>query len=198
MDTFGKKLYSQIYEDKDNLKFNEEGQHPLFDIDKRNRILIIGQAPGIKAMEKGRCWDDQSGKRLREWLGVTEDIFYNSGLIGIAPMDFYFPGHGKSGDLPPRKTFADKWHSLIIKYCTDVKLIILIGKYAQEYYLKDSIKLSLTRTVETYKEYLPKYFPIVHPSPRNQIWIKKNPWYQEKVLPDLKEEVSKVLKYKEK
>ena len=197
MDTFGKKLYSQIYEDKDNLKFNEEGQHPLFDIDKRNRILIIGQAPGIKAMEKGRCWDDQSGKRLREWLGVTEDIFYNSGLIGIAPMDFYFPGHGKSGDLPPRKTFADKWNSLI-KHCKDVKLIILIGKYAQEYYLKDSIKLSLTRTVETYKEYLPKYFPIVHPSPRNQIWIKKNPWYQEKVLPDLKEEVSKVLKYKEK
>ena len=158
MDTFGKKLYSQIYEDKDNLKFNEEGQYPLFDIDKRNRILIIG----------------------------------------IAPMDFYFPGHGKSGDLPPRKTFADKWHSLIIKYCKDVKLIILIGKYAQEYYLKDSRKLSLTRTVEAYKEYLPKYFPIVHPSPRNQIWIKKNPWYQEKVLPDLKEEVSKVLKYKEK
>ena len=113
-------------------------------------------------------------------------------------MDFYFPGHGKSGDLPPRKAFADKWHSLIIKYCTDVKLIILIGKYAQEYYLKDSRKLNLTRTVEAYKEYLPKYFPIVHPSPRNQIWIKKNPWYQEKVLPDLKEEVSKVLKYKEK
>ena len=149
-------------------------------------------------MEKGRCWDDQSGKRLREWLGVTEDIFYNSGLIGIAPMDFYFPGHGKSGDLPPRKTFADKWHSLIIKHCTDVKLIILIGKYAQEYYLKDSRKLSLTRTVEAYKEYLPKYFPIVHPSPRNQIWMKKNPWYKEKVLPNLKEEVAKVLKYKEK
>lgn len=187
MDTFGKKLYSQIYEDKDNLKFNEDGQHPLFDIDKRNRILIIGQAPGIKAMEKGRCWDDQSGKRLREWLDVTEDIFYNSGLIGIAPRD-----------LPPRKTFADKWHSLIIKHCTDVKLIILIGKYAQEYYLKDSRKLSLTRTVEAYKEYLPKYFPIVHPSPRNQIWMKKNPWYQEKVLPNLKEEVAKVLKYKEK
>ena len=164
MDTFCKKLYSQIYEDKENLKFKEEGQHPLFDIDKRNRILIIGQAPGIKAMEKGRCWDDQSGKRLREWLGVTEDIFYNSGLIGIAPMDFYFPGHGKSGDLPPRKTFADKWHSLIIKHCTDVKLIILICKYAQEYYLKDSRKLSLTRTVRLIKNIYQNIFQLfIHP-----------------------------------
>lgn len=90
MDTFGKKLYSQIYEDKDNLKFNEEGQHPLFDIDKRNRILIIGQAPGIKAMEKGRCWDDQSGKRLREWLGVTEIFFIIQDLSVLHQWIFIF------------------------------------------------------------------------------------------------------------
>ena len=134
------------------------------------------------------------GKALLDYsLEKAKEVGYGAVLFE-GDNGFY----GKSRDLPSRKAFADKWLSLIIKHCTDVELIILIGKYAQEYYLKDSRKLSLTRTVEAYKEYLPKYFPIVHPSPRNQIWMKKNPWYQEKVLPDLKEEVSKVLKYKEK
>jgi len=193
MDTFGKKLYSQIYEDKDNLKFNEEGQYPLFDIDKRNRILIIGQAPGIKAMEKGRCWDDQSGKRLREWLGVTEDIFYNSGLIGIAPMDFYFPGHGKSGDLPPRKNFAKKWHDKVLELMPNLELIILVGKYAQDYYLGNEKQQNLTETVFNYKQYLPRFFPIVHPSPLNFRWHNKNPWFIEEVVPELQRRVKEIL-----
>ena len=193
MDTFCKKLYSQIYEDKDNLKFNEEGQHPLFDIDKRNRILIIGQAPGIKAMEKGRCWDDQSGKRLREWLGVTEDIFYNSGLIGIAPMDFYFPGKGKTGDLSPRKFIAEEYHEKLLALMPNVKLIILIGEYAIKYYLKDTKKENLTETVRCFQEYLPKYFPIVHPSPLNFRWQAKNPWFLEDVVPALREKISEIL-----
>ena len=109
-------------------------------------------------------------------------------------MDFYYPGKGKSGDLPPRKDFGDKWHNKILELLPNVELFILIGKYAQEFYLKGRTKKNLTETVHSYKEYLPKFFPIVHPSPLNIAWLKKNPWFEKEVVPTLKEIVTKIMK----
>lgn len=193
MNNFIKELKKEIMYDEQNLEFTKQGQKPLFDIYANSRILVIGQAPGIKAMESGRCWNDQSGKNLRNWMGIDEDIFYNSGLIGIVPMDFYYPGKGKSGDLPPRKGFAQKWHGKILEHYKNIKLIILVGSYSQNYYLGKDKKKTLTQTVKSYKEYLPTYFPIVHPSPRNIIWQIKNPWFESEVVPALKEEVRRIL-----
>lgn len=193
MDNFIEELKKEIMSDEQNLKFTKQGQKPLFDIYANSRILVVGQAPGIKAMESGKCWNDQSGKNLRNWMGINEDVFYNSGLIGIVPMDFYYPGKGKSGDLPPRKGFAQKWHTKILEHYDNIKLIILVGSYSQNYYLKKNKKKTLTETVKNYKDYLPTYFPVVHPSPRNIIWQIKNPWFEAKVVPALRAEVKKIL-----
>jgi len=169
------KITEEIRKDPENKEFEEAGQRPLFSAPAESRILIVGQAPGAKAMEKGIYWDDRSGDRLREFMGVDRDFFYNSGKLAIVPMDFYFPGTGKSGDLPPRKGFAEKWHERILSLCPDIRLAILIGNYAQKYYLGDRVKQNLTETVKSYEEYLPEYFPLVHPSPRNQIWVNYPP-----------------------
>ena len=193
MDNFIEELKKEIMSDEQNLEFTKEGQKPLFYIEENSRILIVGQAPGVKAMERGKCWDDQSGKRLRDWMGIDEDVFYNSGLIGIVPMDFYYPGKGKSGDLPPRKGFAKKWHERILSHYKNISLSILVGSYAQNYYLAGSKKKTLTETVAAYKEYLPSFFPIVHPSPRNIIRQAKNPWFEKEVVPALKKEVAKII-----
>ena len=109
--------------------------------------------------------------------GIDYDTFYHSGYFAAIPMDFYFPGHGKSGDLPPRKGFAEKWHQQILELLPDLELTILIGQYAQKYYLHQKGTVKLTDTVKHYQDYLPEYFPLVHPSPRNQIWLAKNPWF---------------------
>ena len=194
MDKFIEEIKKEIMLDEQNLIFTKEGQKPLFHIYPNSRILVIGQAPGIKAMKSRICWTDQSGKRLRSWMDIDEDIFYNSGLIGIMPMDFYYPGKGKSGDLPPRKGFAQKWHEKILSHYNNIKLKILVGSYAQNYYLEKFKKKTLTETVAAYKEYLPNYFPVVHPSPRNIMWQLKNPWFEEEVVPQLKKEVKKLLK----
>jgi len=185
-------ITKEIRRDPMNAVFEAEGQKPLFSAPEESRILIIGQAPGAKAMEKGVYWDDQSGDRLRDFMGVDRDFFYNSHKLAIVPMDFYFRGKGKSGDLPPRMEFAKKWHQRIISLCPEIRLTILIGSYAQKYYL--NTEDNLTETVKHYKDYLPQYFPIVHPSPRNQIWMKKNPWFAEEVLPGLKDEVRNAVK----
>jgi uracil DNA glycosylase len=193
MDNFIEELKKEIMSDEQNLEFTKQGQKPLFDIYANSRILVVGQAPGIKAMESGKCWNDQSGKNLRNWMGINEDVFYNSGLIGIVPMDFYYPGKGKSGDLPPRKGFAQKWHTKILEHYDNIKLILLVGSYSQNYYLKKNKKKTLTETVKNYEDYLPTYFPVVHPSPRNIIWQIKNPWFEAKVVPALRSEVKKIL-----
>ena len=138
-------------------------------------------------------WKDKSGDKLRLWMGVDEKTFYSSNLLAIIPMDFYYPGKGKSGDLPPRKDFGEKWHNKILELLPNVELFILIGKYAQGFYLKGKLKDNLTNTVHAYKEYLPKFFPIVHPSPLNIRWLKKNPWFEEEVVPKLKEMVTKIM-----
>ena len=187
-------LKKDIMLDVDNKVYSDKGIEPLFSAPRTAKILIIGQAPGIKAQESRIFFNDKSGVKLREWMGIDNELFYNSGLIGVVPMDFYYPGKGKSGDLPPRKNFAHKWHPRVLELMPDIKLIILVGKYAQDYYLKDKKEKNLTGTVKNYKKYLPKYFPIVHPSPLNFRWQAKNPWFLEEVVPVLKKMVEEYCK----
>ena len=186
-------LKKEIMSDSDNKKYTDEGIEPLFSAPSTAKILIIGQAPGIKAQESRIFFNDKSGVKLREWMGIDDDIFYKSGLIGVVPMDFYYPGKGKSGDLPPRKNFAPKWHEKVLELMPNIELIILVGKYAQDYYLHKNKKSNLTVTVLHYEEYGPLYFPIVHPSPLNFRWQNKNPWFLENVVPKLKIRVSEIL-----
>ena len=193
MDKKFEQLKKDIMLDVDNKVYWDKGIEPLFSAPRTAKILIIGQAPGLKAQESKIFFNDKSGVKLREWMGIDNEIFYNSGLIGVVPMDFYYPGKGKSGDLPPRKDFGDKWHNKILELLPNVELFILIGKYAQGFYLKGKLKDNLTDTVKAYKEYLPKFFPIVHPSPLNIRWLKKNPWFEEEVVPTLKEMVKKIM-----
>ena len=187
-------LKEQIMQDEENQFYTKQGIEPLFWIPETAKILIIGQAPGLKAQESRKFFWDKSGDRLREWLGVDESLFYDSGLFAVVPMDFYYPGKGKSGDKPPRKGFAPKWHPLVLPLLKQVECILLVGSYAQNYYLKDTKKENLTETVRSFREYLPKYFPIVHPSPLNIRWMKKNPWFEEEVLPELKMIVNNFIK----
>ena len=182
-----------IIADPQNKAFTEQGINPLFAAPKNARINIVGQAPGLKTQQAGLYWKDKSGDRLREWLGVDEETFYQSGYFAVLPMDFYFPGHGKSGDLPPRKGFAEKWHQPILELLPDIELTILIGQYAQKYYLHQKGTVKLTETVQHYQDYLPDFFPLVHPSPRNQIWMAKNPWFEAEVVPELQVLVQKII-----
>ena len=194
MDREFEQLKKDIMLDVDNKVYSDKGIEPLFSAPRTAKILIIGQAPGIKAQESRIFFNDKSGVKLREWMGIDNELFYNSGLIGVVPMDFYYPRKGKSGDLPPRKNFAHKWHPRVLELMPDIKLIILVGKYAQDYYLKDKKEKNLTGTVKNYKKYLPKYFPIVHPSPLNFRWQAKNPWFLEEVVPVLKKMVEEYCK----
>ncbi|WP_369999334.1 uracil-DNA glycosylase family protein [Winogradskyella sp.] len=167
------------------------GPRPIATAHPNSKIVIIGQAPGTKVHESGIPWDDQSGKKLREWLNVTNEQFYNTENFAIIPMGFCYPGKGKTGDLPPRPECAPQWHEPLLEKMSKVELIILIGTYAQNYYLKD--KKNLTERVGDYKSYLPKYFPIPHPSPTNRFWRAKNPWFEEMVVPELRDKVKSIL-----
>ena len=188
-----KAIAEEIRKDPENASFTKRGIDPLFFAGPECRIMIVGQAPGRVAEESGIVWNDRSGDRLREWMGIDRDTFYNSGKLAIVPMDFYFPGTGKSGDLPPRKDFADKWHPRLLELMPDLKLTILVGSYATTRYLQLKSSASLTQVVKDYRDYLPEFFPLVHPSPRNQIWMKKNPWFATDVLPVLQELVSSLV-----
>ena len=159
---------------------------PVVSFSLKSKIIIIGQAPGSKVHESGIPWDDSSGVRLREWLGVKKEQFYNINLFGIVPMGFCYPGKGKSGDLPPRPECATQWMELVLKNLKERKIILLIGQYSQEYFLKDRRKENLTKTVQSFEKYLPQYFVLPHPSPRNNIWMEKNKWFEKKVIPKLK------------
>ena len=148
--------------------------------------MIIGQAPGRVVHASGITWDDKSGDNLRSWLGVTKEQFYNPDIFGIMPMGFCYPGTGKSGDLAPRSECAPLWHHQLIDKMPTIKLNLLIGNYAQKYYLQKSYQKNLTTTVQNFEAYLPQNLPLPHPSPRNNIWMKKNPWFKEDILPILK------------
>ena len=171
----------------------EFGVNPIIAASPQSKIIVIGQAPGRKVHQTGIPWNDKSGDRLREWMGIDKSIFYNPDKIALIPMGFCYPGKGKSGDLPPRPECAPLWHEKLLKMMPNAKLILLIGQYAQNYYLGDKAKNTLTETVYHFKDYLPKYFPLPHPSPRNNIWQAKNKWYGKKVLPELKKEVAGIL-----
>jgi uracil-DNA glycosylase family 4 len=156
------------------------------------KIVIIGQAPGTKVHASGIPWDDASGKRLHEWMGITSEIFYDESKIAIVPMGFCYPGQGKSGDLPPRHECAPLWHERVFKLLQNVKLTILIGQYAQQRYLGEKRRENLTETVRHWRDYSESgYLPLVHPSPRNGIWLRRNAWFEQDVVPYLKKQIEK-------
>ena len=188
-----KKLLQQIKDCKECKKHLPLGPNPVVAASPQSRIIVIGQAPGRIVHETGIPWNDKSGDNLRTWLGVEKEAFYNTGLFALMPMGFCFPGTGKSGDLPPRPECAPLWHGQLLQRMPHVKLILLIGSYAQDYYLGDRMKESLTDTVRHFKTYLPKYFPLPHPSPRNNIWQAKNDWFKSEVLPALKRKTDGIL-----
>jgi len=167
---------------------------PVLSANSKSKIVIIGQAPGIKVHKSGIPWDDRSGDLLRNWLGIEKEAFYDADKIAIIPMGFCYPGKGKSGDLPPRPECAPLWHQSLLRQMTDQKLTLLIGQYSQRYYLDGTRKRNLTETVNSFQEYLPVYFPLPHPSPRNRFWLQKNPWFQTDLLPVLQNMVSDILK----
>lgn len=155
---------------------------PIIQASNTSKIVIIGQAPGQKVQDTGIPWDDASGKNLRAWLDVSEEVFYDEASFALIPMGFCFPGTGKSGDLPPRPECAPLWHQQLLEAMPEVKLTLLLGQYAQKYYLKNLKKRTLTETVKNYHTYLPEYLPLPHPSPRNNIWQKKNRWFKDDVI----------------
>ncbi len=165
---------------------------PIVNFSPRSKIIIIGQAPGLKVQKSGIPWDDASGERLRLWMGVNAQDFYDVEKFGIVPMGFCYPGKGKNGDLPPRAECAETFMKRILEELKSRELILLIGQYAQGYFL-ESRKETLTERVKNYEQFLPKFFVLPHPSPRNNIWLKKNPWFQNKNLRDLKRIVREIL-----
>lgn len=169
------------------------GANPVLAASSKSKIIIIGQAPGRVVHQTNIPWNDKSGDNLRKWLGVEKDFFYNKDLFALMPMGFCYPGTGKSGDLPPRTECAPLWHQKLLNEMPHTKLILLIGQYAQNYYLENKAKDTLTETVQQFENYLPKYFALPHPSPRNNIWLKKNEWFTKDVLPELQKKIAEIL-----
>ena len=185
-------IINKIKQDGRNIEYTKRNIPPILQVSKSAKILIIGQAPGKKVEESLIPFNDKSGETLISWMGIDKDIFY-SNKIAILPMDFYYPGKGKTGDLPPRKFIAEEYHKPILDELGNIELTILVGKYSMDYYLKGRKKKNLTETVRCFDEYLPKYFPIVHPSPLNFRWQAKNPWFLKDVVPVLKKNVCEIL-----
>lgn len=185
-------IINKIKQDERNIEYKKRNIPPILQVSKSAKILIIGQAPGKKVEESLIPFNDKSGETLISWMGIDKDIFY-SNKIAILPMDFYYPGKAKTGDLPPRKFIAEEYHKPILDELGNIELTILVGKYSTDYYLKGRKKKNLTETVRCFDEYLPKYFPIVHPSPLNFRWQAKNPWFLKDVVPVLKKNVCEIL-----
>lgn len=153
------------------------------------RLLIVGQAPGQRVHETGIPWNDPSGDNLRSWLAMSREEFYDIRHIALIPTAFCYPGKGKHGDLPPRPECAPLWHPRLLAALPDIRLILLVGSHAQAYYLRDRRKPTLAQTVKAWHEYLPRYFPLPHPSPRNRLWLKRHPWFETEVLPALRSHI---------
>ncbi len=154
------------------------------------RVLIVGQAPGIRVHRSGIPWNDPSGDRLRDWLSLPREQFYNDPAIAIMPMGFCYPGTGKSGDLPPRKECAAEWHGPLLELMPEIELTLVIGQYAQRHCLAGQAKAGVTETVRDWERFLPEHFPLPHPSPRNNLWLRKNPWFEEEAIPALRQRVA--------
>ena len=170
------------------------GPRPVFLVGLQARLLIVGQAPGRRVHETGIPWNDPSGDNLRAWLGLERADFYDTARIAILPAGLCFPGSGERGDLPPRPECTPTWHPRFRAALPRIRLTLLVGRYAQAYYLEKRRKKTLSATVQAYRDYLPEFFPLPHPSPRNRLWLKLNPWFERGVLPALRRHVGALLK----
>ena len=171
------------------------GPRPVLRVRPTARLLIIGQAPGTKVHESGVPWNDRSGDVLRGWLDMGREDFYDESRIAIVPMGFCYPGRDpRGGDNPPRPECAPRWHEALLAQLPELKLTLLVGQYAQAHYLKDRRGATLTETVRRFRDYLPGYFPLPHPSWRNTAWRKRQPWFDSDVVPELRRRVKAVLR----
>lgn len=166
---------------------------PIVQLGHQASVLIAGQAPGSRVQESGVPFDDPSGDRLRLWMGITAETFYNAHQIAILPMGFCYPGHGPSGVLPPRQECAPAWRQQVLNAMPNIRLILAIGNYAIRWHLAGTQKCNLTETVRAWAQYAPNILPLPHPSPRNNIWLRKNPWFEQEVLPTLRSSVRNAL-----
>jgi len=166
------------------------GPRPVLRASRIARLLIAGQAPGTRVHASGIPWNDASGERLRRWLGLDAATFYDESRVAIVSMGFCYPGRGASGDLPPRPECRRTWHPQLIPLLPDVKLTLAIGQYAQAYFLGERRRKTLTETVQAWRDYLPDILPLPHPSPRNTGWLERNPWFEEALLPELRQRVA--------
>jgi uracil-DNA glycosylase len=168
------------------------GPRPIVQLDPAAQILIVGQAPGRKVHQSGIPFNDASGDRLRNWMGIDSEVFYNPQSVALLPMGFCFPGSGPSGDLPPRPECARKWRQRVLDQLGNVTLTLVIGQHAQRYHLPASAA-TVTEVVAAWRDHWPAVVPLPHPSPRNNMWIRKNPWFEEDLVPALRELVHGVL-----
>lgn len=169
------------------------GANPVFRADPGAVILVAGQAPGRRVHETGIPFNDPSGDRLRSWMGLEREQFYDLSRVAILPMGFCYPGTGKSGDLPPRPECARQWREQLLARLPDIRLVLAIGQYAQAWHLGPARKASLTETVRHWRDYWPALLPLPHPSPRNNRWLSRNPWFEQEVIPVLRQRVGELL-----
>ena len=170
------------------------GPRPVLRARASARLLIVGQAPGTRVHETGVPWNDRSGDRLRHWLDLGRDAFYDEARIAIAPMGFCYPGRDpRGGDKPPRPECAPLWHPPLRAALPGIELTLLVGSYAQRYYLGKEGKASMTETVRAWRDYLPGYLPLPHPSWRNTAWLRKNPWFEADLVPALRQRVAALM-----
>jgi len=170
------------------------GPRPILQASAASKILIVGQAPGRITHEKGVPFDDPSGVRLRHWMGVSEEVFYDPAKLAILPMGFCFPGTGKSGDLPPRTECAELWRLPLLDRLVNIELTLIIGQYAIGWHINDGQKMTLTARASQWKDDMPSKLVMPHPSPRNNRWLKRNPWFETDVVPVLRQRVSEILR----
>jgi uracil-DNA glycosylase len=170
------------------------GSRPVLRLASTARLLIVSQAPGSKVHRTGIAWNDASGDRLRDWAELDRSVFYDEARVAILPMGFCYPGAGENGgDKPPRPECAPLWHERLLEHLPDLQLTLLVGQYAHRHYLGAGRKGSLTETVRAFSEYGPQFFPLPHPSWRSQIWMRKHPWFEEAVIPELRKAVRKLI-----
>lgn len=169
------------------------GPRPVLRAASTARLLIVGQAPGTRVHATGIPWNDPSGDRLRDWLDLDRDAFYDESRVAIVPTGLCYPGRGRSGDLPPRPECAPLWHPRLRVLLPGIRLTLLVGQYAQAYYLGERRKDTLTETVHAWRQYLPEFLPTPHPSPRNTRWLRVNPWFERETLPELRSRVRALL-----
>lgn len=173
-------------------KYLPHGVRPVLQISPQAKILIVGQAPGRKVHESGVPFDDASGNRLREWMGINSQVFYDDSQVAILPMGFCYPGTGKSGDLPPRPECELAWRKPLLDQLNNLKLTLVLGVYAQDYHFNKT-KRTVTELVKSWKDFWPEIVPLPHPSPRNNIWLRKNEWFENEILPSLQKKISEIL-----